>query len=378
VATKALQKNFAGRGGIRHSTSPSVTGGQTSRTEGKPAAAGPDFNAPNRATKLFQEGTIMNSNINRLFAASTKLAETAALCGLVAASLALSSTQTSAQTAKPFLPLPAPVVSTVPPNGDVNPYGVAFVPGDILTGGLLRAGDILVSNFNNSQNLQGTGTTIIRVPEHGAPSLFFQGKPGLGLTAALGVLRRGLVFVGNLPTADGTAATVQAGSLLVIDRNGKQVGALTDPNLVNGPWGMAVYDQGNTAQVFFSNVLNGTVTRLDLAISADGDSVAVRSAVRIASGYNHRTDPAALVLGPSGLFYDSRNDILYVASSADNAIYAVRDAGSRNNANDTTGTIVYQDNVHLHGPIDLTWRRTATSSWRTAMGRTSIRINRAS
>ena len=43
------------------------------------------------------------------------------------------------------------VASTVPPNGDVNPYGVAIVP---VTQGSLVARSVLVSNFNNSQNLQ--------------------------------------------------------------------------------------------------------------------------------------------------------------------------------------------------------------------------------
>jgi len=50
------------------------------------------------------------------------------------------------------------IASTVPPNGDVNPYGVAVVP---MSMGSLVQGDVLVSNFNNSQNLQGTGTTIV-------------------------------------------------------------------------------------------------------------------------------------------------------------------------------------------------------------------------
>ena len=257
------------------------------------------------------------------------------------------------QTPKSLFPLPAPVVSTVPSNGDVNPYGVFFAPNNVLSDGVLKPGDILVSNFNNVQNLQGTGTTIIRVDAHGAVSTFFQGKPGLGLTAALGVVRRGVVFVGNLPTADGTAATVQPGSLLVLDRNGKLLGALTDKKLVQGPWGMAVHDQGATAQIFFSNVLNGTVTRLDVQFSNDGDSVGVQGAYTIATGFNHRTDPAALVLGPSGVAYDAQHDILYVASSADNAVFAISDAGSRKDANEGTGKIIYQDNVHLHGPIDL-------------------------
>ena len=106
------------------------------------------------------------------------------------------------------------IVSTVPPNGDVNPYGVAFVPQGFPNGGPLQAGDILVSNFNNSMNLQGTGTTIVRVSASGAVSTFFAGPPhpegtsGLGLSTALAVLREGFVIVGNVPSTDGTAATV--------------------------------------------------------------------------------------------------------------------------------------------------------------------------
>jgi len=62
--------------------------------------------------------------------------------------------------------------STVPSNGDQNPYGVAFVPADFRQGGALHPGDILVSNFNNAGspptgNLQGTGTTIVKVAPNG-------------------------------------------------------------------------------------------------------------------------------------------------------------------------------------------------------------------
>src|ERR1700676_4741719 len=52
--------------------------------------------------------------------------------------------------------------STIPGNGDLNPYGVAIVPPGFPSNGAIRPGDILVSNFNNSSNLQGTGTTIIK------------------------------------------------------------------------------------------------------------------------------------------------------------------------------------------------------------------------
>ena len=61
------------------------------------------------------------------------------------------------------------ISSTVPQNGDVNPYGVAVVPRST---GNLHQGDVLVSNFNDKTNAQGTGTTIVQVNPHGGMSLF--------------------------------------------------------------------------------------------------------------------------------------------------------------------------------------------------------------
>ena len=180
--------------------------------------------------------------------------------------------------AQSVLPLPQPTVSTVPPNGDVNPYGVAFVPYHVASGLTLQPDDILVSNFNNNLNLQGTGTTIIRVNANGQQSLFYQSpNPVVGLTAALGVVQRGFVFVGNTPTFDGTAATVQAGSLSIIDGNGKLVGSVANTNLINGPWGMAVADNGTNAHIFVSNVLSGTITRFDVSFPAAGGVVINKS-----------------------------------------------------------------------------------------------------
>jgi hypothetical protein len=242
------------------------------------------------------------------------------------------------------------IVSTVPANGDVNPYGVAFVPNGFPNAGSVQTGDILVSNFNNSANLQGTGTTIVRITPTGGVSVFFQGKSGLGLTTALGVLKRGFVLVGNLPTTDGSSSTVQQGSLLILNRSGAMVANLSDPAMLDGPWDLAVHDEGSRSQVFVSNVLNGTVTRLDLSIS--DTAVTVSSSTRIASGYAHRFDPAALVIGPTGLAYDTDHDVLYVASTGDNKIFAIDHArGASKDAG--MGRVVYTDNTHLHGPLGL-------------------------
>jgi hypothetical protein len=286
----------------------------------------------------------MNTSISSVCPAIIKTA--------AAALLLLSATSAPAQDTNSIFPLAPPTVSTIPSNGDVNPYGVFFVPKNVPAGGILKPGDILVSNFNNAQNLQGTGRTILRVDKAGNPSTYFTSAAGsAGLTAAIGVLSDGAVLIGNLPTADGTAATVQPGTLSVVF-NGSSIGTFGTIETVNGPWGMAVYDTGNgvsgTAKVFLSNVLSGTVSRFDIVYSAGGIGATV---VVLATGFTHRVDVAALVLGPSGLAYDSVHDTLYVASSADNAVYQISKAAASQGT--VAATLLFQDLTHLHGPLDL-------------------------
>jgi DNA-binding beta-propeller fold protein YncE len=246
-----------------------------------------------------------------------------------------------------ILPFPTVVESTVPTNGDVNPYGVAFVPDGFPAGGLLNPGDLLVSNFNNSLNLQGTGTTIIKVAPDGRTSLFFQGTAPLGLSTGLAVLKNGFVLVANCPTTGGNTPMAEPGSLLIINQNGQLVNTIISP-MIQGSWDFTVHDDGNKVKVFVSNVLTGTVSRLDLVL--DGGSVVVKSAAVIASGYIHRPDPATFEVGPTGSAYDPLNDILYVASTGDNEVFAVRNAGEETKSNGT-GQLIYQDPIHLHGAL---------------------------
>jgi hypothetical protein len=256
------------------------------------------------------------------------------------------------------------VSSTIPANGDLNPYGVAFVPQGFPGGGAIAPGDVLVSNFNNSKNLQGTGTTIVKLTPNGivAPSVaagssgnavtFFTSKLA-GLSTALGVLRGGFVLVGNVPTTDGTLATISQGSLQVIGRNGKLVTTLhtlNDAVFLDSPWDLAINDNGNQAQVFVSNVLSGTVSRLDLAVGPS--KVTVLHSTVIAMGYAHDVpNAAALVLGPTGLAYDHATDILYVASTADNMIFSVPHAG-KGAGSLTKGTPIFASS-RLRGPLAL-------------------------
>jgi len=259
---------------------------------------------------------------------------------------------------KPFLPPPAAAVSTVPVNGDVNPYGTAFAAlssqdrddRDSLQNSVLQPGDLLVSNFNNALNLQGTGTTIVRVDAHGNQSLFFQGSVQYaGLSAALGVLNDGTVLVGNLKTTDGTSNTATAGALQIVSNTGQLLNVIAN-SAIDGPWGMAINEGDRTVEAYISNVLNGTIARLLLEHNASG--LRLERATVIATDLNHRPDPAALELGPSGLLYSPWNDTLYFASSSDNAIYKIEHA-STVGADEAVPTLFIQDLTHLHGPIDL-------------------------
>jgi DNA-binding beta-propeller fold protein YncE len=57
-----------------------------------------------------------------------------------------------------------------------------------------------------------------------------------------------------------------------------------------------------------------------------------------------------LFVSPTGLVYDSQRDVLYVTSSGDNAVFAVEHAAERQSSSGP-GSIIYQDNVHLHGAL---------------------------
>ena len=248
---------------------------------------------------------------------------------------------------RPFLPLQ---VSTAPANGDLNPYGLVFVPAVFPSGGVLKPGQMLVSNFNDT-SLQGRGSTIITIdPNNGQTGLFFQGTPPIGFTNTLGVVHAGLVFAGSVFTQDGTSSTAASGGLYVLDASGHVVTTFGASKLINGPWGLAINDQGLGAQLFVSNVFDGTVTRLDVTFG--NGSPTVRNFLKIGSGYGFGPDTAAVVVGPAGLAYDALQDILFVASEKDDTIFALRGAG-RTHTDLGTGTVVYQDAAHLHGPLGL-------------------------
>jgi hypothetical protein len=258
------------------------------------------------------------------------------------------------------------IASTVPANGDVNPYGVAVVR---QSEGAEVKGDVLISNFNNSKNLQGTGTTIVQVSRAGKVSVFarISGKlpgscpGGVGLTTALNILRDGWVVAGSLPAKDGSAATAKGGCLIVLDNKGN-VRETFSGNGINGPWDMAAVSHGPFAELFVSNVLdgtvaakgavvhNGTVERLVLMVGG-AQPPRLINRTTIGSGFPQRTDPGALVVGPTGLGF-APNGTLYVADSLSSRVAAIPDAAWRWNSAGTGRTVT--SGGALNTPLGLT------------------------
>ncbi len=259
------------------------------------------------------------------------------------------------------------VASTIPENGDLNPYGVAVVT---RSQGKLRNGDVLVSNFNDKANAQGTGTTIVEVAPNGTVSLFSQISAanlpgrcpgGLGLTTALAILPGGWVVVGSLPTVGGNPATAKAGCLLVLNSAGRVVETFSGHG-INGPWDMTAVSLGYTTDLFVANVLNGTVaaggkivhkgTVLRLTVTRPLHGMPKLTAVTtIGSGFAEETNLAALVIGPTGVGL-GRNGWLYLADTIENRIAAIPDALSRTTSAKTGVTV--SRNGAIQGPLGLT------------------------
>lgn len=262
------------------------------------------------------------------------------------------------------------VSSTVPGNGDLNPYGVAVVRHSL---GKLHKGDVLVSNFNNSLNQQGTGTTIVEISPGGHQSLFAQINAahlpgacpgGVGLTTALTILRGGWVVVGSLPTNAGSPTSSKAGCLIVLNNRGQVVETFHGQG-INGPWDMTAVNFGRVSELFVTNVLNGTVaansTQLDtqvdkgtvlrlLVTTPDFGVPRLLNVTKIGSGFPEELDASALVIGPTGVGL-GRNGTLYVADTVNNRIAAIPNAVFRF-SDDGTGRTV-SEGGGINGPLGL-------------------------
>lgn len=257
--------------------------------------------------------------------------------------------------------------STVTDNGDLNPYAVVVAP---VSAGKIHKDDVLVTNFNNVSNLQGTGGTIINYNPSTKKTTLFASLPqrlarcpgGVGLGAAMTILRSGWVIVGSTPSTDGTTRTKGDGCLLVLDANGQLAATWTGPN-INDPWGnMATIDRGTSATLFVSmagfdvpgpqvrdpvtgypvTVNKATVLRIELSIP-EGKPPIITNQTVVANGFGQRADKDAFLIGPTGLALGP-DGTLYVSDALGNRIVAIPEATTRGTSAGT-GRIVTQDGL---------------------------------
>jgi hypothetical protein len=267
---------------------------------------------------------------------------------VIASSTALADRQGFLETVHRHITL----TSSVTDNGDLNPYAVVVAP---VSAGKISKDDVLVDNFNNVSNLQGTGTTIIDYNPTTKETKLFAKLPaklascpgGVGLTTAMTMLKSGWVIVGSTPSADGTTATKGEGCVLVLDPNGQLVATWSGPT-INDPWGnMAVVDDGTSAVLFISMagfdvpgpsvvdpatgypviIHKATVLRLELSIP-DGKPPVLLSQTVVGDGFSQRADRDNFLFGPTGLAL-APDGTLYVTDGLDNQITAIPDAVKR-------------------------------------------------
>jgi hypothetical protein len=262
------------------------------------------------------------------------------------------------------------VASTVPANGDQNPYAVVVSP---VSSGKLVQDRVLVGNFNNAGNLQGLGTTIVQIDPVSQNLSLFASVPrtldrcpgGVGLTTAMTVLKSGWVIIGSLPSTDGTTATKGDGCLILFDNQGRVADVWSGPR-INGPWGnMAVIDRGDSATLFVSNtgygvgaappagdapvVSKATVVRIGLQIPAGGKPRVTDMTV-VADGFGEAADKGVFIIGPTGIALGPHGSI-YVSDAIGNRIVSIPDAVTRSSSAGT-GTEITKDGF-LKRPLAL-------------------------
>jgi hypothetical protein len=196
--------------------------------------------------------------------------------------------------------------STIDPiEGGGNPYGLAIAP---ISAGLIKAGDLVICNFNDgATNTQGDGTTIVSLhPAAGSsPRRIAQSSSLEGCNALT-----------MLPDDSISAAAFVADLNPLI----APTGVVNNPfsaDKFQGPWGGAFVPaaNGNPAALYVSSGSNGTIDRISL--EAD-----VQTAfTEIAKGFCVSGVPGA-VFAPAGLTYDPSIDTLYVVDTSSYSVVA--------------------------------------------------------
>jgi hypothetical protein len=193
--------------------------------------------------------------------------------------------------------------STIDPKfGQTNPYGLTVAAS---TTGDFTAGDLVVCNFNDKKNVQGTGFTIVALhPKPGSKPLLVSSSKTLLGCAALALS----------PSDDIWASAFAANDVPIISAAGKLEGNIKGKPFKH-PWGQVFAQPKTGSPVFYvSDAGAGTIVRINLGSTFTFDVIAKGFAI------NHGKPGS--IFAPSGLAYDPSVDTLYIVDGTNNTVVA--------------------------------------------------------
>lgn len=197
-----------------------------------------------------------------------------------------------------------------PVTGGQNPYGLDISP---VTSGGINQGDLVVCDFNDRANVQGTGNSIIALsPVPGSsPRHIFSGPKLRGCTE-------------NVQTSGGEiwATAFTAPDILELSGAGSVLATIEG---YPGPFGITVAQDGGargTSVFYESDARSGDVIRLVVTTAG------YTQAQVIATGFAVNGGAPGTELGPGGLQYERSADRLWVVDGANNTIVAINNVSS--------------------------------------------------
>lgn len=203
--------------------------------------------------------------------------------------------------------------STVDPNnGDTGPHSISIVQ----TNYGLKKGQVVVCNFADSAGNAGKGTTIeVLNPKPGSkPTSFVQSSKIAGCDSAVTTL-------GNQICAGG----LTSGIVVCFDHHGKVVKTYGSPlkrpfdtddaHCIQGP--SCLY---NAEYIFASDAYTGGI--VNWSINNYGNP----HEIQVASGFAVNRKSGWGALGPSGLSYDAKHNLLYITDGSTNTVVAFTNA----------------------------------------------------
>lgn len=204
-----------------------------------------------------------------------------------------------------------------PINGDANPYGLTIAQAGT---GIIKKGDLIVSNFNDSAGVEGNGTTVVGLSPFPIASAYeiAQSDDLLG-PSAITSLEDGTMYV--------TAYVANKVSMITSTGVTGMVSSPFPTDVFYGPWSIISGTHDCVSYLFISDtgLVGGSYVRCGnvFRVRLQGDQPI--SITTIVTGFGATGVPGT-VLGPAGLSYDANKDLLYVVDSINNRVLEFKHA----------------------------------------------------